>query len=91
MSEYRDMTIWELEQHATEIREELTRRGKPQYVSVPEGWKLVPEQPTNEMSKAGAIEIHGESGRLGAGWGFAAQVYKAMLKASPQDSGGLPK
>jgi hypothetical protein len=42
---------------------------------VPQGWKLVPVEPTREMKRAGMSERHDDLSR---------SVYQAMLAAAPQ-------
>lgn len=53
---------------------------------VPEGWRMVPVEPTPEMKSAGiTIEIYSEvSDSIGAlTWAEVAAIYRAMLTASP--------
>jgi hypothetical protein len=47
--------------------------------AVPEGWKLVPIEPTGVMKDCGATALP-----LGAGTWNSADAYRAMLKAAPQ-------
>lgn len=51
---------------------------------VPEGWRLVPREPTREMLLAAEAK-HPPAGKAGA-IGLAAEMYRAMLSAAP-----LPK
>jgi hypothetical protein len=44
-------------------------------MKIPEGWQLVPKEPTDEMVLAGFTAIHPSSG------------YKAMLAAAPKYEG----
>ena len=46
--------------------------------SIPEGWKLVPIEPTEEMYNAGANHCDGY-------WSTAQAVWDAMLAAAPED------
>lgn len=47
---------------------------QPQQAGVPEGWKLVPVEPTVEMRRAGTA----------ANDGIVSDIYRAMLAAAPQ-------
>ncbi|MGL6415581.1 hypothetical protein ACSZMN_16755 [Aeromonas veronii] len=55
----------------------------PISVSVPEGWKLVPVEPTNQMFEAGNSTYWATSTNLGA----IIATYKAMLAAAPKPDG----
>ncbi|MBS7349633.1 MAG: hypothetical protein KIG95_05655 [Comamonas sp.] len=48
---------------------------------VPQGWKLVPVEPTQEMKRAGMSERHDDLSR---------SVYQAMLAAAPQPPEAAP-
>lgn len=57
---------------------------------VPDGWKLVPVEPTPEMKTAGiAVEVYPESKpEIGAlTWAEVKAIYSAMLAAAPQPAG----
>ena len=53
--------------------------------TAPEGWKLVPREPTPEMIRAGEKAIPAAHGQA---WIYAPDAYKAMIAASP-DIGAL--
>lgn len=54
---------------------------QPQSAGVPEGWKLVPEEPTPEMREA----FHRAHGRYENGYGEAPDSHwRAMLRLAPQ-------
>ena len=77
-SEYHNRTA-ELETEIEDLHEELqSMRHQP---AVPEGWKLVPVEPTGQMLK------HGTLVRT-LGNGGSDKVYKAMIDAAPQPEGG---
>ncbi|MDR3386855.1 MAG: hypothetical protein P4L92_07360 [Rudaea sp.] len=50
--------------------------------AVPEGWKLVPVEPTDDMQLAGAESIRFETTAINKIW-TANKAYRAMLAASP--------
>ena len=56
--------------------------------SIPEGWQLVPKDPTPEMTAA-ASEQADYDHRRGAPT-LASNLYRAMLSASPQPGEGKP-
>lgn len=51
--------------------------------AVPEGWKLVPIEPTSDMKSAGLDVEVGEEG-LVLTWEESVRIYKAMLAAAPE-------
>lgn len=51
--------------------------------TVPEGWKLVPVEPTEEMEKAGRKEAADCDDTYGSSIFSAAEIYCAMLAAAP--------
>jgi len=63
--------------------------GKPLYdhpaaqPAVPEGWKLVPETPTNEMTSAMADALEDPENERSS-WDLAENMYRAMLAATPK-------
>lgn len=54
--------------------------------AVPEGWKVVPVEPTREMRNAAIFEqeLHRSAGLGLYGDEPASTIYKAMLSASPE-------
>jgi hypothetical protein len=51
---------------------------------IPEGWKLVPMKPTEEMVRAARERFHGAAARhLGIGEGTYRGTYEAMIAAAP--------
>ena len=71
--------------HITQLRRALTiakRRAKHVAVAAPDGWQLVPKEPTDAMQAAGAGSIRFATTALNRLWtGNAA--YRAMLAAAP--------
>lgn len=59
-----------------------TLRARPAQPSVPEGWKLVPVDPTRDMLEAAPTSADGTIDDLHAA------IYRAMLAASPATEGG---
>ncbi|MGU5659800.1 hypothetical protein [Aeromonas veronii] len=63
----------------------------PISVSVPEGWKLVPVEPTDAMYDAGKTAGTGEVCKTWDGNGYEfgspAPIYEAMLAAAPKPDG----
>jgi len=53
--------------------------------AAPDGWRLVPEEPTEEMTKAGGdVEVEGDFGGEQVLFGSEVkQIYAAMLSAAP--------
>lgn len=56
--------------------------------AVPEGWKLVPVEPTEEMEKAGRKEAADCDDTYGSSLFSAAEIYRAMLAAAPAKQEG---
>jgi len=56
---------------------------------VPEGWKLVPIEPTLDMKDSATTVMvdTGVGGHTALNWEEAAQVWSAMLAASPSETG----
>ena len=50
--------------------------------AVPEGWKLVPVEPTWEMAKNGACYVSADKSAVERGY-ESKNIYKAMLSAAP--------
>jgi len=61
-------------------KEQMAEWEKHQRV-VPEGWELVPVDPTEGMSRAGIAAFHNPENQHGA---VLDEVYAAMLSAAPQ-------
>lgn len=55
---------------------------------IPEGWKLVPVEPTEEMEKAGRKEAADCDDTYGSSLFSAAEIYRAMLAAAPAKQEG---
>jgi len=69
-----------LESSVRAIQEEAYRAGMA--AAVPEGWKLVPVEPTQAMVVQGAGIIDDNGGN--ARWGDIREAWDAMLSASPE-------
>ena len=52
---------------------------------IPEGWQLVPKEPTNEMNEAGQAEAEEDERVFGSA--SPHHIYVAMLSAAPQPAG----
>jgi hypothetical protein len=73
---YREDVAWAAWKAAKEsIRKELEAAKQ----KVPDGWQLVPVNPTGKMCDSGVME----EGVLNP-WGTAIRIYTAMLVAAPQ-------
>jgi hypothetical protein len=55
----------------------------PAQPAVPEGWKLVPETPTNEMTSAMADALEDPENERSS-WDLAENMYRAMIAAAPK-------
>ena len=64
----------ELRNTIAALRQQLAEARK-----VPEGWRLVPVEPTDNMLYAGSLAADG----FGSPWTRTANAYKAMLSAAP--------
>lgn len=51
--------------------------------AIPEGWKLVPETPTNEMTSSMADALEDPENER-SNWDLAENMYRAMLAAAPE-------
>ena len=60
---------------------------QPAQPAVPEGWKLVPKTPTNEMTSAMADALEDPENERSS-WDLAENMYRAMLAAAPKQKGG---
>lgn len=71
-------------------REEAALSAAEPQPAPPEGWQLVPVEPTEEMVKAGRKEAADCDDTYGSSLFSAAEIYRAMLAAAPakQEGGG---
>ena len=76
----RSKRITEL-QDALELAEEAVRAKQPE---APEGWRLVPVEPTPEMTQAACDAEHLPLPM----WDRMGNIYKEMLAAAPKPEGG---
>ena len=77
--EFRKLLKPLIEKSIDSIRDALEQPDAGPQVTAPEGWKLVPVEPTDEMVEAGDHEIEK--------WGVDASssgAFRAMLAAAPQ-------
>lgn len=58
---------------------------EPSHVSVPEGWKVVPVEPTDGMKDAPEVKVGGcySCRAEQVGWSDCAQIYRAMVACAP--------
>ncbi len=74
-------------QHFDQKEEELRQREAHLSArqAAPDGWRLVPAEPTTEMTKAGGdVEVEGDFGGEQVLFGSEVkQIYAAMLSAAP--------
>ena len=67
------------------VKNNLSNRHPPSS-AVPEGWKLVPVEPTSDMRQIGG-EVNSPTTTLTTASLYAVEVYRAMLAAAPQQGG----
>lgn len=62
-------------------------------MAVPPGWKLVPEQPTQQMIEAARRSWTNDQGpKVSTLWGSeASDIYKAMIAAAPSLTPNTPR
>lgn len=75
-----DMSAGDYKARCAVLEAELAELRKR--VCVPEGWRVVPVEPTIDMSAAARREVHGF-----ITFGKAEQVYRSMIAAAPACSG----
>ena len=80
----RDILMHEAAAELRRLHAEVERLRANQQPSVPEGWKLVPVQPTVEMMDAGGAATRRCYQHLNKGEVMCSYVYRHMLAAAPQ-------
>jgi hypothetical protein len=73
-----DMLADEIHQAITAIKKALAAQP-----AVPEGWRLVPETPTNDMTSAMADALEDPENERSS-WDLAENMYRAGITAAPE-------
>ena len=79
MTDQRDQLAGQLKDTTAQLARACYLKGDALPPKVPEGWQLVPVEPTSEMIKAGVWANHNLDG--------VGRTYEVMLEAAPKQEG----